>query len=566
MAKTETYPGGYDKLMERAESRREPLDYAEGEALAPLDTDLAALCTTPTAASPRKAGGSSYAAKKHTLEQEFDGQPALLALHGLVISNLRKTDFPDHAPALFQRIWAEHGDFLIAHLPLRWLVSAITTFGDHGVNEAQRSIGRALMLMFAMIKLYEFERLYSGHRPDEVFSGAEKSNTALPLDSPTYALLGGGLDVAVLTRLWQDARQDAVVRPLAEHLLDAINTDPGTLFRRLRRMADHRRKRRALTNPNPIPVPRRIVETNPARLRWGVAATLNEDREQAICFAAHHLDLGADAVVLTADDPAHAPEELMHHPRISIVIADETVITEEQREKLTTRNARKLFYFNRARRNMRLDWIAMLDTDEFLTADQPVADRLASTSGDLAFLTLPVVEQFADAPHLFRPPADDYGLDANQRDDLYPVFGRYLPDLILGPAHPRIFVRGKIGKIRVGNYVVKHQRKAASNGAMAADLRIAHCHAPSFAKFQSALPRRLAEGYRQVQTDGIDVSSALESLDPNNENESIDAFFDEMCRARPDVLKALAAHDALYEINLDLARKIEKMSQEVITP
>ena len=82
--------------------------------------------------------------KSLELNTEFLGQLELCKLHGLLIAHLRKSDQPAHTMALFTRIWAEQADFMLQHLDPRWLVSAITTFGDHGQTEVQRRVGHSM--------------------------------------------------------------------------------------------------------------------------------------------------------------------------------------------------------------------------------------------------------------------------------------------------------------------------------------------------------------------------------------------------------------------------------------
>ena len=251
--------------MQRARMRRAPMSMEDGEDLPGLDADLHAMRTELTIAEPLKSD-SSFAKKTRQLQQEFEGQPQLCWLNGFVIANLRKEDQPDHAVELFQKIWAEHSEFLLQWLPLRWLVSSITTFGDKGVNEAQRSLGRSMTMLFGMIKLYEFERLYTGKKPVVPHSTDHKINTALPLDIPSYSLKGGVLDVALLTRLWADSDKDPVIEPLAKHLLNAINDDPGTLFRRLQVMSGERKATLAQANTNSLPVPPGHVKRDPEKI------------------------------------------------------------------------------------------------------------------------------------------------------------------------------------------------------------------------------------------------------------------------------------------------------------
>lgn len=136
-----------------------------------------------------------------------------------MISHLRKRDWPDHAPALFQRLWAEQANHLLAYLDPRWLVSAITTFGDHGANTTQRATGLAMTAFFGTMKLYESERLYSGRTPERPFMLEDRKRAQLPMDMDPYAITSGGLDINLIARLWREAEGCAIIAPLAHRLL-----------------------------------------------------------------------------------------------------------------------------------------------------------------------------------------------------------------------------------------------------------------------------------------------------------------------------------------------------------
>lgn len=229
-----TYPGAPDSLIDLWNVRRRPLRGARREGLPPLDTDLKALLAAqvpegeelPIPASP-------HAQKRHEIRRELAGRSELAALNCLLIAHLRKTRQPRHAPRLFRRIWEEEAEALLAELPPRWLISSVITFGDHGLNESQRRIGLAMNVLLSLMKLYEFERLSSGLPPDRAFPARRSRNRTLPLDMPGFSLLSGGLDINLLAQIWDMARNEPVAGRIACHLLQMLNEDPRTLFRRL---------------------------------------------------------------------------------------------------------------------------------------------------------------------------------------------------------------------------------------------------------------------------------------------------------------------------------------------
>jgi hypothetical protein len=234
-----------DSLIEHWQRRRAPMALHPGEALPPLDADLAAIAAAmvpdPWPALPDTA--SRHAQKAREIAPEFAGQSMLFHLHALLVAHLRKRGFPPHAPALFRRLWVEQGDALRAGLSTRWLISAVITFGDHGATEAERSLGRELGMMFGLMKLYEFERLFSGHPPDQPFRLGKRADAPLPLGMEPFSLASGGLDINLLAPLWQRAQEVPVLGPIACDLLDRLNHDPGTVFARVQAMRERKRRR-----------------------------------------------------------------------------------------------------------------------------------------------------------------------------------------------------------------------------------------------------------------------------------------------------------------------------------
>lgn len=238
-----TYADAPESLISVWMARRRRMSFRPGEGLPPVDTDLKALMAARIPAGEPKPEGrqSLHGIKLHAMRQELAGKPELAALNSILISHLRKARFPRHAPALFRRIWTEEGAALMPELPGRWLISSIITFGDHGETEAQRRIGLSMNVLFSLMKLYEYERGYSGTPPEQAFSGRRIAGKRLPMGMPNFALIDGDLDISLLAQIWQEARKEPVAGALACHLLTQLNEDPANLFRRigLMRAAKH---------------------------------------------------------------------------------------------------------------------------------------------------------------------------------------------------------------------------------------------------------------------------------------------------------------------------------------
>jgi hypothetical protein len=237
---SETFPGGIAALLPHYQKRRALLTGDDGQDALPHNVDFKALAAMPLPPQelPRPGGLSRVAKKRHMLLGELAGHSELAALHGLLISHLRKHTYPDGAPALFLRLWAEQEDWLLTNLPTRWLISAVITFEAHGQTEADRNLAARMNMLFSLMKIYEAERCFSGKPPQEPFRIKDRNKTALPMGMKDFSVLNGDLEAHLLAPLWRDANDAPAICNLVRHLLNILNTDDGTVFRRLALMRD----------------------------------------------------------------------------------------------------------------------------------------------------------------------------------------------------------------------------------------------------------------------------------------------------------------------------------------
>ncbi len=230
-----SYENAPDSLIAHWDFRRAPMTGLPNGGLPALDVDLAPYLAGKVVPPDAAADVPSVRIEKklQDLRRELAGCSDLALLNGLLIAHLRKRAWPDDAPALFRRLWVEHREALMAELPLRWLISSAITFATHGEDEAERRLGQSLNVLFSLIKLYEFERSFSGSTPEQPFRASRRNRPALPMGLPSFALVAGKLDIEFLAPIWAEAQVTPVLGPLACHLLRLLNDDPGTLFRRI---------------------------------------------------------------------------------------------------------------------------------------------------------------------------------------------------------------------------------------------------------------------------------------------------------------------------------------------
>jgi hypothetical protein len=585
MGEKPIYEGGIDAVLAQYEGRRAAFTYAPGEALAPLDSDLSALAdrtvadpaTDPDEQPPFR---SSYHRKRFALRQEFTGASELGFLNGLVIAHLRKRDWPEHAPALFQRIWVEQGPHLLERLDPRWLVSAVTTFGDHGATPVQRTTGLALTALFGTMKLYESERLFSGLTPETPFPLKGKARAKLPLDMDAYSITSGGLDVNLIGRLWHEAAEDVVIAPLAHRLLEMLIHDPRSVLRRLRDLRARKTGRVAEPAPdrqgppvpggdaptrrdsapslNPAPVPA-APRPRAAELRWGLVTTTIAPLPAVARFAAHHLELGAQAlhIYLDAPDP-QAAAFLATHPRVHVTqcgpdwwqaIGKERPVRHQQRQ---AHNATRTLHAVAGD----LCWLGHFDVDEFLLCRGPVAEALAALPAEAALARVAPAEALARTdgpPRHFKLTHEAAGVQKARLQDIYPTFGLHLQGGFLSHTAGKVFARPGIPETRLGIHALKYRGQDATNHAPAPALLLAHLHAEQWSQFHDHLAFRLERGSYRKRSGRPELGqeALLRYLRDEEGETGLRAFFDEVCADTPVLRDRLAAHGMLVAADLD---------------
>ncbi|MFW2587278.1 glycosyltransferase family 2 protein [Sagittula sp. SSi028] len=573
-----TPPPKIAELLAQYEARRDAFTTAPGEGLPEANAPLAPLTVQnvadpdldPTYSPPFR---SNYHRKAHAIRQELAGKSELCSLHGLLIAHLRKRHVPEQAAYLFHRIWDEHADHLLEQLDARWLVSAITTFGDHGLNPTQRSTGLALSTLFGAMKLYETERLYSGYPSTEAYSVDTRQKADLPLDMNPYSLVGGGLDVNTFARLWQEAATDAVIAPLAHHLLTELWSDKRALFARLAQMRAEKAAKRAkiddvdkeVESARAAPVNIATQPTAPNTLRWGLVTTTNAPVETIAKFAAHHLELGANSLTIYLDAPAPEVAQRLSHPRLRFITCDAVYWRGAGKDRPNAHQLRQAFNATRCLKESRddLDWLGHIDIDEFLIPDKPVSEILFDMPQSAVFGRVSPAEALASNtshPTRFKLTHRYAGVKKSELQDIYPTFGLHLYGGFLSHTAGKPFARTGTPNTRLGIHTLKYEGEVPTNRYPIHDMLLGHFHTPSWDHFCQHLEFRRTHGsYRNRGSKRPELGQAglFDFLLAEEDDTALRAFFDEVCADTPELRQKLSQFNMLVEHDLELDRKVK---------
>ncbi len=566
------YPNGLAGILDQMNTRRAPLGFAQGEALPPLDCDLAALAKTRVklpADSTRTR--SENARKTWEIAKELKGQNALLHLNALLIAHLRKHSQPAHTADLFQRLWSEQADLLIRDMDLRWKVSSLTTFGDHGKTTAQRSAGLGLSTLFGAMKLYESERLFSGRESDRPFTLDGRATGPLPLEMNAYSLLDGGLDVNMIGRLYEEADTDPVIRPLAHDMLQRLIDDPGTVFRRLHRLRARRQRQKDQTNDDDtqtgvtVTVPKATTRTP----RWGVVCTTNAPLLEVARFVAHHLDIGATRVYLYLDAPDPEVSDLLRdHPQVDVTVCDSAYWKDTGKARPDAHQLRQTYNATRALRAATgtVDWLGHIDTDEFILCDKKLSTALKSVPDDMAGVRLFPAEALAmpdpgEMPKHFKLRTTADGVPASAINEIYPTFGSYVRGGFLSHLAGKVFARTGLGDLRLAIHRLRLKGEDVLNTAALPEAFVGHLHAPDWDSFAAKLEFRQTKGSYRIKSDGAlkSIGHLLRYLREEEGEDGLRLFFDEVCLDSAALRKSLKRHDLLLKPRFDPDAAIQRV-------
>lgn len=570
------YPDGLPGILDHMNERRAPLGFARGESLPPLDCDLDALARQ-TVPAPGKLpdSASDHARKSAEIARELKGQNALLHLNGLLIAHLRKQSQPPHTAQLFVRLWAEQSELLLTKMDLRWKVSSLTTFGDHGLTPYQRSAGLGLSTLFGTMKLYESERLYSGRDSDRPFTLDGRVKGTLPLEMNAYSLNNGGLDINMIGRLWEEACKDEVIRPLATDMLQRLIDDPRTVFRRLKRLRTRKQRRSDEKAEAPgtrgivLPVPAAVLRRTPARPRWGLVCTTNAPMLDVARYVAHHLDLGAERICLYLDTPDPDVAALMvGQPKVSVTQCDAAYWAAIGKDRPDTHQVRQSHNATHALAQVdgAVDWLGHVDIDEYLIGSGDVAKALGGVADDMAAVRLFPAEALASPtaghlPRRFKLRCLGADLPPDAIHDIYPTFGSYLRGGFLSHTAGKVFARTGLGDARLKIHKLRFQGQDVTNIADLPDIYVGHLHAPDWDSFLEKLEFRKSMGSYRLRPDepAKSVGRLLAWLNDEEGEDVLRVFFEEMCLDSAALRGRLKRHGLLLEPEFDPDAALERV-------
>ncbi|VDC26099.1 glycosyltransferase family 2 protein [Pseudogemmobacter humi] len=298
-------------------------------------------------------------------------------------------------------------------------------------------------------------------------------------------------------------------------------------------------------------------------IRWGLVATVKTPVEKLLAFLAWHLDLGAARISLYFDDPDDpAPEVLAAVPGL----AGKVVLTPCDEAHWRRLGGRPERHQNRQAKNARdayraagPDWIGHIDADEFLWAEVPVAQILASLPREQIMCRAEPFEAMHDPAlpdDIYTASAFRGALKPRHAALRRPVLGEFagmLPEGMLSHAAGKAFFRAGIQGLspRLHGAFIGGERLPGPG--FDPRLKLLHFHAQDRAAWAAALPFRLTRGAYQYHPE---LCAFLSGASPAQ----IAEFYDETQVLTPAKTAALREAGRLMELRLDLAARVARLT------
>jgi len=297
--------------------------------------------------------------------------------------------------------------------------------------------------------------------------------------------------------------------------------------------------------------------------RWGTVTTTNAPLPEILDFAAWHLELGAHRVYLYLDE--HMPEAqavLEAHPKLRVFRTDAAWWEKRGRrpDKHQVRQGANARHANN--RRPEVDWLAHIDTDEFLLPARSLAEQLAALPESCLCARVRPVEALAGPGPVTRFKA--FHLDPSARrtaaEDCFPTWGRHLSGGLLSHVAGKLFFRAGTKRLQIRIHNITLDGTENPGQQPLPDTELGHFHAADWEHFVRLYRFRLAQGsYRaelkpQVRQPGaLSLHDLFATIEDSGGEAALKRFHDEVCTATPRLIGALARNGLLRERRMDFA-------------
>lgn len=295
---------------------------------------------------------------------------------------------------------------------------------------------------------------------------------------------------------------------------------------------------------------------------WGLSATILAPTEEILQFAAYHLEAGAHRLYLYLDDDNPAAfDALKAHPKVRVTHCDDShwdrLAMKRPRKHQVRQSANATHAYQRAGD---VDWLIHMDVDEFLVPQRPVADALSACPANQTIARIRPMEVLAGDGTAFKAFIPNGPDRAGTVRALYPTYGAYVKGGFLSHLAGKLFVRTGLPNVRVQIHNAFQNDEMLKGPEQHPDIDLAHLHAANWDAWIAAYRFRVAKGSYRAELapnkprdkGGLSMHELLTTIEADDGEAGLRAFFDELCADTPQMRDKLAGFGLLKRANLGL--------------
>lgn len=307
--------------------------------------------------------------------------------------------------------------------------------------------------------------------------------------------------------------------------------------------------------------------------KWGIVSTIKAPLDEIERFAAHHLDIGAHRLFLYLDDATAAEADYLNrHPKLRVTLTD-AAHWAKRGPRPAKHQARQTANANHAYGRARdVDWLAHIDVDELLWPRVPLAQTLADLPPQTLCARARPQEALMPDENSAEKSAPgithfkSFALPRAARDSetaaIYPTYGRLLNAGFLSHVAGKMIYRtGANITVKIHNVF---QDEVMNPGEVElTTCPLLHLHAKDWPSFRAAFAYRHAMGSyradlkpnRAPDQGGLSLHDLFAQIMAQGGEPALQAFYQEVCTASPDLMARLAHYGHLHGYPLDLESK-----------
>lgn len=313
---------------------------------------------------------------------------------------------------------------------------------------------------------------------------------------------------------------------------------------------------------------------NDRQTKWGVVATVKASVREVLEFSAHHLDIGADQIIIYLDDAnKDSFDALNKNPKIKPILCNHAYWKSTKGWRPKFQEVRQSTNATHAYQNIEgLNWLTHIDVDEFIVSDKEISQTLGELPQNCKTARVFPVESMSDdatcvtSETFFKACHRNADIRRKETQQIYPEFGKYLGGGFLSHTIGKMFFRTGINQLDVRIHNVFVDGKSNPDVVQLDCAELYHVHARNWQDWYKRFPKRHELGaYKPdrvsnipVEDGGVPIHQILEQILSEHGVDGLKRFYHETCVATPELRERLEKYGHLRSYRFNLSEKVSR--------